>query len=149
MPSSTSATLRWFALLGAFAAVCATGGMVVPAYHTALRDAAARSLAADLSALNDAVEDYRRDHAGVFPGGDGEKIRAELLVRQLTLPTAVDGAMHQLGPFGPYLRAGIPPNPLDQSTELRIVIDGGLPGPDGAGGWLYHVPTGRFHSNAR
>jgi type II secretory pathway pseudopilin PulG len=141
--------VRSLALLLATAVVCGASGLLWPAYQEARRESVDRALDADLSALNGAVDAFKRDHAGAMPGRDGDAVRADLLMRQLTLPTAGDGMPHEKGSYGPYLRAGLPPNPLDQVDDVRIVAKGGVPEPDGNGGWLFHVPTGRFHSNRR
>ncbi len=141
--------MRSLSLLLATAVVCGAGGLLLPSYKEARRQAVERALDADLSALNGAVDAFQRDHAGAMPGRDADAVRADLLVRQLTLPTASDGMPHEKGSFGPYLRAGMPPNPLDGVDDVRIVAKGNLPDPDGNGGWLFHVPTGRFHSNRR
>jgi len=147
--ASRNPSLRGFALLVALCAVITTAGVLVPEWQSAQRAARARALVVDLAALNAAVAAFRRDHDGQLPGSDGDSVRAELLVRQLTLPTARDGAIHERGSFGSYLRHGLPVNPLDGSSEVRVVAIGPIPGPDGNGGWLFHAPTGQFHSNSR
>ena len=149
MAGSGSGPVRTLSLLLATAVVCGAAGLLWPSWKEARRQSVERALDADLSALNGAVEAFQRDHDGMLPGKDGDVVRADLLVRQLTLPTASDGMPHEKGTFGPYLRAGMPPNPLDQVDDVRIVFKGNLPEPDGSGGWLFHVPTGRFHSNRR
>ncbi len=142
-------SLRGFALPVALGVVLTTAGVLLPEWRSVQIAAQARALTVDLAALNGAVDAFRRDHDGLLPGRDGDAFRAELLVRQLTLPTARDGSIHERGCCGPYLRAGLPGNPLDGSGEVRVVAIGPVPGPDGNGGWLYHAPTGRFHSNSR
>jgi len=149
MARSGSGPVRSLTLLLATAVVCGASGLLWPSYKEARREAVERALDADLSALNGAVDAFARDHAGTLPGRDGDVVRPDLLLRQLTLPTDGDGMPHEKGSFGPYLRAGMPPNPLDQVDDVRIVLKGNLPEPDGSGGWLFHVPTGRFHSNRR
>jgi type II secretory pathway pseudopilin PulG len=144
-----SRRLRGFTILVALGVLLTTAGVLFPEFRAAERAAQARALAVDLDALNDAVDAFRRDHGDAPPGRDGDLWRAELLLRQLTMPTARDGSIHERGSFGPYLRAGIPRNPLDGVADVRIVPIGPVPGPDGNGGWLFHAPTARFHSNTR
>ena len=47
------------------------------------------------------------------------------------------------------LKAGIPPNPWNGSSDVKIVSTAALPAIDGSTGWVFHVPTGQFVSNAR
>lgn len=142
-------SLRWLTVLGAIGVVCAIGGLLLPEWHGAQKNAELRAQSVDLGALNDAVAAYQRDHGGELPGRDGDGFREELLVRQLTFPTAFDGAIHERGVCGPYLKAGVPANPADDRTDIRIVTSVNLPAPDDTGGWMFHVPTGRFHANSR
>ncbi len=141
--------VRRLALVVALGVVGATAGILVPSFREAQRESRELALATDLSALQLAVEAYQKDHAGQLPGSDGLIVRAELLVQQLTLPTSPDGAIHEGGGCGPYLRAGIPPNPLDGIDEIRVVTVGSVPAADGSGGWIFHPPSGRFHANTR
>lgn len=149
MVSRSPAFVRRVALLAALGVTGATAGVLWPSIRAADLRARQLALSTDLSALQFAVEEYQRDHEGRLPGSDGVLVRAELLVQQLTMPTSPDGSIHEGGGCGPYLRAGVPPNPLDGIDEVRVVTVGSVPAADGSGGWIFHPPSGRFHANTR
>jgi len=95
-------------------------------------------LIAELATLRQDVEAYRVDH-GVLPD--------EHVVEQLTQRTEADGRVAVQGRFGPYLRTGLPRNPVNQQDSVRCVPT--LPlAPDGASGWYYVLPTGEIRANA-
>ncbi len=149
MVSRSPVFVRRMAVFVALAVLGAGAGVLWPSIQAAERRARELALATDLSALQLAIEEYQRDHDQQLPGSDGLIVRAELLVQHLTMPTSRDGSIHEGGRFGPYLRAGIPPNPLDGSDEVRVVTVGSVPAADGSGGWIFHPPSGRFHPNTR
>jgi hypothetical protein len=126
------------------------GGALVPAFFHARVEIRRSALATDLRFLNGASKRFRDQHAGKVPGIDEDSnVDEERLVRQLTLPTDARGQVLPGGPFGPYLKAGIPPNPWNGSSDVKIVSTAALPAIDGSTGWVFHVPTGQFVSNAR
>jgi len=126
------------------------GGALVPAYFKAGSEMRRTALATDLRFMNGASKRYRDDHVGRMPGlDDDSNVDGDRLVRQLTLPTDARGQVQPGGAFGPYLRAGIPPNPWNGSNGVKIVSTAALPAADDTTGWVYHVPTGQFVSNAR
>jgi type II secretory pathway pseudopilin PulG len=133
-----------------------TGGMLVPQFNQTRRQLRERALQVDLDCLNQAVKRYATDHGGTLPGLEDGMISPDMLRRQLTLPSTTDGEITPNGPFGPYLKAGIPPNPWNDSSEMKVVTAPNLPPPDGTTGWVLHVPggvmrlpNGRIASNAR
>src|SRR5262249_30629400 len=102
-----------------------------------------------LRMLNDAVARYRADHGGALPGiGLDGNVDEELLVRQLVLPSASDGAVLPRGRYGPYLPAGLPHNPFNGEDSVRKERAENQP-PDDTSGWLYVTNDGQFRSNAR
>ena len=126
------------------------GGALVPAYFKAGSEMRRTALATDLRFMNGASKRYRDDHVGRMPGlDDDSNVDGDRLVRQLTLPTDARGQVQPGSAFGPYLRAGIPPNPWNGSNGVKIVSTAALPAADDTTGWVYHVPTGQFVSNAR
>jgi len=126
-----------------------TGGMLYPQFLTTKRQLRERALQVDLDFLNSALKRYTADHNGALPGLEDGLISQDMLRRQLTLPSAEDGEITPNGPCGPYLKAGIPPNPWNDSSEIKVVTSPALPPPDGTTGWVMHVPSGRIVSNAR
>jgi type II secretory pathway pseudopilin PulG len=126
-----------------------TGGLLVPQYRATERRLRERALAVDLEFLNQAVRKYADQHGGSLPGLQDGIVDPDLLRRQLTLPSTSDGAITPNGPCGPYLKAGIPPNPWNDSSEIKVVTATALPPPDGTTGWVLHVPSRRILPNAR
>jgi len=104
--------------------------------------------------LRGAIEDYRSDH-GCVPGttANGSGYTQRDFRRQLMLHTDADGhALPQaLGshPFGPYLQDGIPTNPLNGLTDVRIVKGRSLASEiDGECGWIYDPVADELCLNA-
>lgn len=125
-------------------------GVLVPDFFRAQRQLRRAALATDLRMMNEAAKQFREQHNGRIPGiDDDSNVDEERLVRQLTLPTDARGQVLPGGPFGPYLKAGLPPNPWNASNGVRIVSTATLPAADGTTGWIFHVPTGQFVSNSR
>lgn len=130
--------------------VIGSSGVTVPGFFRSQRELKRTALATDLRFLNAASKHYRDEHNGAIPGVDDDgSIDEQRLVRQLTLPMDERGRVMSNGRFGPYLKVGIPPNPWNGSGEVKIVTTAAVPPPDGTTGWLFHVPTGQFSSNAR
>jgi type II secretory pathway pseudopilin PulG len=135
-------------IVGSVLILGALSALTLPGFERLERDLSQREHALDLETLNSALARYRADHGGRLPGqNDGEWDRVRV-TRQLTLPTDADGNLHPEGRCGPYLEAGVPPNPLNGSAEIRIELGSALPSPDGSTGWTLHVPTAAFVSNA-
>jgi type II secretory pathway pseudopilin PulG len=129
--------------------LAAMGGLLVPQFRATQQTLREKALAADLTFLNRALKQFAEDHGGALPGMQDGLLDQDLLRRQLTLPSTADGAIAPNGPFGPYLKAGVPPNPMNDSDELKVVTAEVMPAPDGTTGWVLHVPTARILSNAR
>lgn len=136
-------------LLAAFIAV-GLSGVLVPDFFRAQRELKRTAQATDLRFLNAASKQFRDEHKGATAGVDDDgSVEEQRLVKQLTLPIDERGHVMPNGRFGPYLKVGIPPNPWNGSSEVKIVTANSLPAPDGTTGWLFHVPTGQFSSNVR
>jgi type II secretory pathway pseudopilin PulG len=129
--------------------LAAMGGLLVPQLRSTERRLRDRALEADLRVLNQALKGYCDDHASNLPGLEDGALDQDLMRRQLTLPSTPDGTIAPNGPCGPYLKAGIPPNPWNGLSELKVVTTASVPPPDGTTGWIVHVPSQRILSNAR
>ena len=129
--------------------LAAMGGLLVPQFRATQGALRENALAADLNYLNQALRRYVDEHGGALPGMQDGLLDQDLLRRQLTLPTTNDGSVAPNGSFGPYLKAGVPSNPMNGSNELKVVTTEVMPAPDGTTGWVLHVPTARITSNAR
>jgi hypothetical protein len=107
-------------------------------------------LVTDLEFVRGALKEYQRDHAGLSAGltSDNE-VSDRLFQRQLCGKTAQDGSLRTDGKFGPYLLVGVPPNPFNGKTAVRICLQERLPLPDETTGWSYHPASGQFVPNLR
>lgn len=118
-------------------------------------------LRTSLKVMRVAIELYHQDH-GLYPGmasdGEHDANSAAAVLAQLTLFTDADGLVSQVygveHPFGPYLRDGIPPCPVEpHGGQAGLCVVGGatelcyLPDAPGAG-WLYDCQTGRIAPNS-
>ena len=113
----------------------------VPVIEKATQRAQVSTLLENLRILREQIELYKLQHAGRAPvlhnGGLPQLIRS----------TDVRGRLGPPGsnfPLGPYLRSGVPVNPV---TNRSIVARADTFPPEAAsgnGGWLYHQPTGQI-----
>jgi type II secretory pathway pseudopilin PulG len=93
----------------------------------------------NLRQLRQAVEQYKIEHNGQVP------VLFKETLPQLTHPTNVDGVPGEAGPHhphGPYLRFGIPANPVTGMSKITATDTFPPPAASGNGGWLYHQPSG-------
>jgi len=111
----------------------------VPRFSSGREDAARAALAQDLVILNKAVELYRVQHDGVWPGTKGASTNWPTFVQQLT--EATDRSGNPGGSLGPYLRSAFPVNPLNGSADGTVgtvmLLGGGH-----AKGWNFNPDTG-------
>jgi prepilin-type N-terminal cleavage/methylation domain-containing protein len=136
--------------------------IVVPQFADSTNDARQSAFSANLGNLRAVVELYRQQH-GVYPGAvaatagtcvNGAPVVAAVgsasFVAQLEnytnavgqACTGFDAAQFR---FGPYLRDGIPVNPIGTSSTVAVVTAGvlGLTSA-GAGGWRFDSVTGEL-----
>ncbi len=125
-------------ILGILAAV------VIPQFGSASSEAKESALMSDLATLRNAIDLYRLQHNEVYPGNlDGETSWDDF-VAQLTAGTDVAGDAGS--DFGPYIRTGIPRNPIN---SLATGVEGAIPDdPDDTSGWLYDASTGEIRANS-
>lgn len=90
-----------------------------------------------LEELRGALAEYHHDH-DAWPGDSPRNSRGRGVGAQLPAP-----------PFGPYLPEGVPRNPHNGSTRVRILAPGErMPeGPVGDAGWIYSPATGEIRAN--
>ncbi len=125
-------------ILGILAAV------VIPQFGSASLEAKESALMTNLAALRGAIDLYRIQHAETFPGDVGGTVSWANFVTQLISQTDVDGDPGT--DYGPYLRTGVPRNPIN---GLNTGTEGSIPGsPDGTTGWYYDQSTGEIRANA-
>jgi general secretion pathway protein G len=136
--------------------------IVVPQFASTTNDARQSAFDTNLANLRGAVELYRQQHTA-YPGGiaataatcvNGANVASVVgsasFVTQMTrftnaagqACTGTDAAQFR---FGPYLKDGIPTNPLGTSATVTVVTTGVLGMTSGAtGGWRLDSTTGQL-----
>ena len=142
--------------------VAILAAIVLPQFSASTDDARNAAFEANLANLRSVIELYRQQHTA-YPGnlaagtatcvnGTNETavVGAASFVTQLTrytntageACTGFDAAQFR---FGPYLKEGIPANPLGTSNTVTVVSDGVLGLSSGStGGWRFDSITGEF-----
>ncbi len=144
-------------ILGLVAAIA------IPQISGSTGDAKQAALDTNLSLLREAVELYALQHGGVYPGAKHHVTGAntttsaqarESFVAQMTLYTSRGGVSatrkDEISKYGPYLKAGIPPNPYSSLNTVMCDIatkDISSVSSDGSTGWKFYVKTGRLIGN--
>jgi general secretion pathway protein G len=119
-------------ILGILAAV------VIPQFNSAANESKEAALASNLATIRQAIEMYKVQHNDTFPANAS-------VVAQLTAGTNKDGTAGTV--YGPYLRNGVPKNPISSDGSIKTAT-GALAGPPtGTEGWLYSEDTGEFKAN--
>lgn len=120
-------------VLGLLAAVA------IPQFTDLTKDAKEATLKSNLASLRNAIELYYQQHSFIYPGDkkytDGTATttateRENSFINQLTLYSKSDGTTSASldrtnYPFGPYLKQGIPSNPLaisSSGTENQVLV---------------------------
>ena len=136
--------------------------IVVPQFTATTDDARQAAYDANLAGLRSAIELYRQQHTD-YPGAvaasaatcvnganEASAVGAASFVTQLTRYTNAGGqACTGTDPnqfrFGPYLKEGIPNNPLGTTNTVTVVTAGTLGLTSGStGGWRFDSVTGEF-----
>ena len=142
--------------------------LAIPQFSASTDDAKVATVQGNLAVLRNAINLYYHQHNEVYPGeldeADGitvvtGKDAAEAFVAQLTTYTDATGKasakQDAAYPYGPYLLAGIPVNPLSTqatitaSAEAAVTVTDDL-GPLTAGGdtgWKASSKTGKIIAN--
>ena len=136
--------------------------IAVPQFTATTDDARASAFDSNLAAMRGAIELYRQQH-GQYPGAvaagtdtcvngvnETAAIGAAAFVTQMTRYTNAAGdACTGTDPdefrYGPYLKDGIPTNPLGTSSAVTVVTSGTLGLASGStGGWRFDSVTGEL-----
>lgn len=144
--------------------------IVIPQFNSATTDTQEAALDANLAAMRNAIELYKAQH-NAYPGakvasggancegttGAGTANSAQAFIDQLTTYTNAAGQSCTVGSatykYGPYVRKGIPNEPISQqgSTAAQIAVDNQgrpiVPSTD-TGGWSYDTVSGQFVMNS-
>ncbi|MBZ0252887.1 MAG: prepilin-type N-terminal cleavage/methylation domain-containing protein [Candidatus Methylomirabilis sp.] len=147
--------------------------IAVPQFTSSTLDAQESTLVSNLASVRNAIELYYHQHNGVYPGAiddtDGAGAPADAataavaFVKQLTTYTDAKGkASASLDrtnyPYGPYLKTGVPANPImdvdvgASPVPTAVAVDLTATGaitPDAAPvtGWKFAAKTGQFIAN--
>lgn len=144
--------------------------IVVPQFSAATTDAQEGALDANLSAVRSAIELYRVQHGGNYPGavaatgatcpssgtaGAGLVGTSQAMLDQLGMFTDASGKACSTSDgtfrFGPYLRKGMPNNPVTQkgavATEIATTTTGAPIVATAGGGWAYDTKSGQLIAN--
>ena len=146
--------------------------IVVPQFSAATSDAQESALDSNLSAMRSAIELYKVQHGNTYPGaaastggtcptgstaGTGTAGTAQAFMDHLLMYSDGTGKTCSAGDttfkFGPYLRKGIPVDPVTQKGALAaeiVVTTVGTPiAPAAAtGGWAYDTKSGQIVMNS-
>ena len=138
--------------------------IAIPQFIGSTQDAKTATLKADLTALRNAIELYYHQHGGKYPGAVAganctNAINTnELFVEQLSGYTDADNdcSVNKDSdfPYGPYLKTGIPDNPLptaanvtDPSEANVAANDAPLVAANTDFGYQYSTSTGEIIAN--
>lgn len=145
--------------------------IVVPSFGNSAQEARESALNANLAAMRSAIEVYRAQHINRLPGivatngtvnsdpcPPGQRGTASLpgsaaFIEQLTKATDALGntcavADTNVYRFGPYLRNGVPKEPITDNATVTIFTNEGPVVPvSGSQGWAFNTRTGQFIAN--
>jgi general secretion pathway protein G len=145
--------------------------IVIPQFSSSTVDAQEAALDSNLNGIRSAIELYRAQHNGAYPGlvaatgatctvgtaGTGAINTAQAVIDQLTKYSSATGTTcsgaDPTTPLGPYLRKGMPAEPINNkgslATEIAVATAGTPLAPAAAtGGWNYDVKTGQIVMNS-
>jgi prepilin-type N-terminal cleavage/methylation domain-containing protein len=144
--------------------------VAIPQFTDSARDARESTLRANLAAMRNAVELYYHQHNNNYPGAidhtDGSGAPTDRYVSFVAQMTQYSDASGQTSatldrtnyPFGPYLKTGIPRNPIMEADasgtvvpdSVKVIASTGALSPDGAStttGWVFNTSTGELIAN--
>jgi prepilin-type N-terminal cleavage/methylation domain-containing protein len=141
--NATAMRRRGFTLLELLMVVAILGviaAIALPRIGSHSEEAKESALAQNVTIMTEAIERYRLAHNNTYPGTISATTNWANFVKHMTQTTDKNGNLG--GEYGPYLRTGIPPNPLNGSKKGAVwtvaePIDDTL-------GWLYNPETGEI-----
>jgi hypothetical protein len=156
---NSQSALRWARVTLVVIVAGLIGVIALPDRGSRPAPSDADSFSAVLASLRHALASYRIDH-GEWPGWEPQAERprpacAEWLVRQLTLPSDQAGeTAAEPSPehrFGPYLRGGIPANPVNGLATIRVLgeAEAWPLTADDRTGWIYDARSGLLKMNSQ
>ena len=143
--------------------------IAIPQFSAATADAQNSALDANLASVRNAIEQFRAQHTGfVYPGvnassggacpagaapGTGEPGSFQAFRDQMQFASNGRGQTCSVAGgefrFGPYLRQGIPNEPINNVATIAVTNTGVPIAPTAAtGGWAYDIRSGQFVMNS-
>ncbi len=143
--------------------------IAIPQFSAATADAQLAALDTSLANIRNSLEQYRAQHTGnAYPGekaasgggadcdgdeGEGGAGTVIAMQEQLKFPSNAAGQTCSIANavfrYGPYLRQGIPTEPINNSADIAFTNDGAMDAPTEEGkGWAYDSKTGKFYMNS-
>jgi prepilin-type N-terminal cleavage/methylation domain-containing protein len=138
--------------------------IAIPQFSSSTGDAQASAMDANLATVRAAIEQYRAQHNSIYPGdvtssgtcttgnnikGDADTMAA--LNAQLSGYTNAAGLACDTPStdykYGPYLRQGIPTEPVTSNATVVVTTAGTPIKATAAGGWAYDTRSGQFIAN--
>lgn len=119
--------------------------VVISHYLDSANDAKKSVLQHNLNQFRLQLELYKVDHRGQTP----QLINGSL--PQMLASTDSNGAIGPAGPsypFGPYMLAGLPQNPMSGNSTITAVASFPPTSASGNGGWLYLQTTGQIAADS-
>ena len=139
--------------------------IVVPQFTSSTDDAEVAALDSNLAGIRSSIELYYQQHSSVYPGAvvaaqgtctadvSAAAIGPTSFDAQMNYYSDIDGNVCDIKDatfkFGPYLKNGLPANPLTKVATLVVVTTGSLNLSDdgGAAGWKFDSVSGKFIAN--
>lgn len=129
-------------------------GIVLPTISSSTDDAQYSAAYQDVQTLRSSVDMYKVNHSK-YPGYPATGAPTEaIFIAQMTLASKKDGTTAALGtagyPHGPYVKTGIPANPFNGFSTVKIIVNGtAFPSAaDDTTGWIFKPETGEFKCNS-
>ena len=137
--------------------------LAIPQFIDSTGDAQDATVKANLSALRTTFDLYFVQHDSIYPGEmlstDGTTVNAADAARGTSLIAQLTQYSDRTGkvsatldranfPYGPYIRTGIPANPLSTKGNTVLATDDlGALTADGTTAWICSTKTGKLISN--
>lgn len=143
--------------------------IAIPQFSAATSDAQSSALDANLATMRNSIEQYRAQHTGfVYPGtnassgaeceegeaGTGTAGTEQAFKDQMQYASNATGQTctiaHGAFRYGPYLRQGVPQEPINNSNVVAVTANATITPAtgDAAAGWAYSTKTGQFIMNS-
>ena len=127
MPSTSPKQAGGFTLLELLVVVAILAilaGILLPRFDSSTEDAREAAFQTNIDIMNKAIDLYRVQHLGEYPGEIAGEVTWDNFVTHMTTQTDRNGEPGSA--FGPYLRTGIPVNPYT-GTNTGSIYTGAIP----------------------